>query len=86
MSVDIEDIRIDSAGEENPITPTVHIVRAFKIAHDCQNRREEKVNTDDIDVAESTIIPEEYKLWIATFGCAHNFADGEYMKVSIEFW
>ena len=26
MSVDIEDIRIDSAEEENRITPTVHIV------------------------------------------------------------
>ena len=41
----------------------------------------EEVDLEAIDVVPETIIPERYKLWIMTFGCAHNFSDGEYMKV-----
>ena len=35
MSVDIEDIRIDSDDMDIPIAPTVHIVRATEIARYC---------------------------------------------------
>lgn len=36
---------------------------------------------DDVVVSSETILPEQHALWIHTSGCAHNFADGEYMKV-----
>ena len=32
-------------------------------------------------MSSDTILPEQHALWIHTSGCAHNFADGEYMKV-----
>ena len=35
MSVDIEDIRIDSDDRDTHIAPTVHIVRATEIARYC---------------------------------------------------
>lgn len=47
-----------------------------------KNHHPEDLDVSTIDIAPETIIPERYKLWIMTFGCAHNFADGEYMKVN----
>ena len=44
------------------------------------------IDVSSIDVTSDTIIPECYKLWIMTFGCAHNFADGEYMKVYLVYY
>ena len=38
---------------------------------------------DDVVVSSETILPEQHALWIHTSGCAHNFADGEYMKVCV---
>lgn len=46
----------------------------------------DNVDIEDIDVMKDTIIPEQHKLWIMTFGCAHNFADGEYMKVIVFYY
>ena len=71
---DIEDISPGIAQDIPQFAPEVRI-----------KHPENDIDEQNIQVAQDCIIPERYKLWIVTFGCAHNFADGEYMKVCCLF-
>ena len=81
LGCDIEDISVDDSEQVVQPIPQIRIVCAFEKHPDYQNYQDTCAESQEIDVADGCIIPEKYKLWIITFGCAHNFADGEYMKV-----
>ena len=81
MDGDIEDIECSTQGEYGYESARIRIVGVAFQFNKQQNRPNSPINISEIDVEGGVIIPEQHKLWITTFGCAHNFADGEYMKV-----
>ena len=85
QSGDIEDIDFESGEQVIEEMPNIRIVKSTTCTVYQQNHHTDDVDVSTIDVTSDTIIPECYKLWIMTFGCAHNFADGEYMKVLLIF-
>ena len=82
---DIEDIVAEEVDYGIEDMPTIRIVFFEYFIVNCQNHHIDNADLEDIDITADTIIPEQHKLWIMTFGCAHNFADGEYMKVFLYY-
>ena len=78
---DIEDIAVEEVDYGIEDVPTIRIVYFGFIRMIGQNHPVDNVDLETIEITPDTIIPEQHTLWIMTFGCAHNFADGEYMKV-----
>ena len=83
MAHDLEDIEdIQAAGEPGKaavlreLPPRVHRQRSA-IAANADDAAADEVGTD-VDAAPSGV-PGTQRVWVKTFGCSHNFSDGEYM-------
>ncbi|XP_074597913.1 threonylcarbamoyladenosine tRNA methylthiotransferase [Brevipalpus obovatus] len=59
-------------GEKNGSEELVLRAKVVKYGHKPQA-------TEDVEIKLDSFIPERYKIYIKTWGCAHNNSDGEYM-------
>lgn len=78
MTLDIEDLSKQDNGGPGLAGSQ------FTVALQSSINRRSKTNKTEPDIESSSNIPGCARIWVKTFGCAHNVSDSEYMMGQLQ--